>query len=224
MRITLAQSGPSDRLATPEEIRQVTEEVLARADYRAADDSTFLGRVLESFFEQLGRLLLRVDGTGGFNSVVAAVGLTLLVIALVVLLILFLRRFRRSETIQTVVEGPVGRPAASWADEAVRYENEGDLRQAMRCRYRETLARLAAADLVDEVPGRTTGEYRAATRSALPAAAPAFDAFTDQFEDVWYGGGRVDRAGLEQAKQHQADVAGHIPSRRGSRTTSGVGA
>jgi hypothetical protein len=45
---------------------------------------------------------------------------------------------------------------------------------------------LIERDLVDDVPGRTAGEYRAEVDAGLPAAAPAFSEASDLFELAWY--------------------------------------
>ena len=38
-----------------------------------------------------------------------------------------------------------------------------------------------------DVPGRTSGEYRADVRESLPEVAEAFAAAADLFERAWYG-------------------------------------
>jgi hypothetical protein len=46
---------------------------------------------------------------------------------------------------------------------------------------------LAARGLVEEVPGRTAGEYRREVGRAVPAAAADFAGATELFEVAWYG-------------------------------------
>ncbi len=48
------------------------------------------------------------------------------------------------------------------------------------------VAELASRGLVEEVPGRTTGEYRAGVARALPEGAAPFTEATHLFEDAWY--------------------------------------
>jgi hypothetical protein len=57
----------------------------------------------------------------------------------------------------------------------------------LRCRYRALVADLATRGLVDEIPGRTTGEYRRELASSLPSALDEFSGATDLFERAWYG-------------------------------------
>lgn len=199
--------------ADPDTIRRTAEEVLSQADYAEAGGPSLLDRALQAALEQLGRLLLRFDGDGGAGSIVAALALVAIVLALLTAVVVFLGRLRRGATVSTVVTGPIGRTPVSWADEAERHLREGAYREALRCRYRETLAVLAAADLVDEVPGRTTGEYLHAVTTALPAAADPFATLTGRFEDVWYGGDDVDVDDLAAVHALQARIVDAVPRR-----------
>ncbi len=195
----------------PEEVRRVTEAVLEQADYDVSDGPTLLDSLVNAVLEQLGRLLLRVDGDGGTGSVVAALALVAVVVALVVALAVLLRRLRRSGRVQTVVQGPVGRAHTSWAAQAQQAEAAGDLREALRCRWHETIALLAEAGLVREVPGRTTGEYLRAAVVSLPAASVPLTAMTQRFEAVWYGGEAVDADALAAIRADQARVVAAVP-------------
>jgi hypothetical protein len=58
----------------------------------------------------------------------------------------------------------------------------------MRARYRELVRTLVDERVLDDVPGRTTGEYDRELSAARPAAAEAFTGMSSLFEDVWYGG------------------------------------
>jgi hypothetical protein len=78
------------------------------------------------------------------------------------------------------------RPPADWRAEAAGHEAAGRWRDALRCHWRATVAELAARGLVEEVPGRTTGEYRAGVARAVPAVAEPFSRSTRLFEDAWY--------------------------------------
>ncbi len=79
------------------------------------------------------------------------------------------------------------RPVAAWDADATRFEAEGRWRDALRCRYRSLVASLARAGVVDEVPGRTAGEYRAVVGQTRPSVAEPFAGATDLFERAWYG-------------------------------------
>ncbi|CAN5197861.1 hypothetical protein BH23ACT9_BH23ACT9_00360 [soil metagenome] len=190
----LAQAPDAEiaQAADPDAIRRTTADVLSQADYGVGGGPTVLDRVIGWVLEQLGRLLLRFDGDGGTGSVIAGLVLVVAVGALLTVAVVFLRRLRRGGALEHALEGPAGRPPRSWADEAERHEREGDLRQALRCRYRETVAMLATAGLIEEIPGRTTGEYARAVAVSLPAAQGPFDRLTHQFDDIWYGGRPVD--------------------------------
>src|SRR5207244_8332949 len=79
------------------------------------------------------------------------------------------------------------RPPGDWEAGAAGHEAAGRWRDAVRCRYRALVADLARRGVVDEVPGRTSGEYRAEVTASLPAAAADFTGATDLFERAWYG-------------------------------------
>jgi hypothetical protein len=92
-----------------------------------------------------------------------------------------------SPEVRAAVPGTPRRPAADWRAEAEAHERAGAWRPAVRCRYRALVAELAARGLVDEVPGRTAGEYRHQVRRNLPDAAADFAGATELFELAWYG-------------------------------------
>ena len=71
----------------------------------------------------------------------------------------------------------------------------------MRARYRELVRSLIDDGVLDDLPGRTTGEYRGEFVSARPTAADSFVALTDLFEAVWYGGIDTDAADNQRFRQ-----------------------
>ena len=83
-------------------------------------------------------------------------------------------------------EGVVLSPAA-WRERADRLAAEGRFREALRCRYCALIAELARRGLLDEVPGRTSGDYERLVRSLLPEVAQQFASVTARFESCWYG-------------------------------------
>ena len=50
------------------------------------------------------------------------------------------------------------------------------------------MADLARRGVLEEIPGRTAGEYRVELGGAVPAAGPSFAGATELFERAWYGG------------------------------------
>lgn len=173
----------------PDEVRRVTEDVLARPEYRETDPS-FLDRALGWIFEHLGRLLEAAGG--GAAPILAGAVLLVLVLAVVVLAVRFGGTVSRDRDLPRAVPGRVGRPPADWAREASQHESAGRWRDAVRCRYRALVAELAAAGLVREVPGRTAGEYLGELVRAAPDARAPFAAVTRRFEGTWYGEERAD--------------------------------
>jgi Domain of unknown function (DUF4129) len=169
----------------PERVREAVREVLARPEFRPPD-RTLLQRAFDWLLEQAGRLLaeLGASGAGGI------VGLAVLVLALLGIGLLaarFSRGMTPSPEVRAAIPGAPRRPAADWRAEAEAHERAGAWRAAVRCRYRALVADLAARGLVEEVPGRTAGEYRRQVGRSLPDAAADFAGATELFELAWYG-------------------------------------
>jgi hypothetical protein len=98
------------------------------------------------------------------------------------------------------------RTAREWRAEADAHERAGEWRDALRARYRALVADLAARGLVDEVPGRTAGEYRTEVTDSAPRAAPEFGGATELFERAWYGNRPTGAAESEQFRDLEARV------------------
>lgn len=74
-----------------------------------------------------------------------------------------------------------------WRKLAVEALAAGRYREALRCRYRALVGDLARRGLLDEIPGRTTGEERAQFAAKGSPAQREFNDATDLFDGVWYG-------------------------------------
>jgi hypothetical protein len=101
----------------------------------------------------------------------------------------FFRRLQHPVASAGVVitdEAPALSPAA-WRQRAASLASEGRYREALRCRYCALVGELAQRGLLDEVPGRTSGEYERVVRAVVPGAAPQFAWVTALFESCWYG-------------------------------------
>lgn len=143
----------------------------------------------------------------------------LLIAAVAAAVVMLLRRpFSRSRTAssteedhdddEVIDEGAVfvdrSREPVDWRKEADEHRRAGRFRDALRCRYRALVGDLARRGLIDEIPGRTTGEHRRQVHEVTPAAASPFDDAADLFDGAWYGHADVDVAdddrfvGLEQ--------------------------
>ena len=202
----------------PDLARRTADEVLARSEY-AGIEPTLLQRAWGWVAEQLGRALDALGGSGQARLV----GTLLLLVGVAAVAILaarFARGVRRDPEVAAATTGPVGRAGADWAAEASAHEQAGRWREAVRCRYREVVADLAGAGLVDEVPGRTAGEYLAEVRDAAPAAGTPFAAMTGAFEEAWYGNAAVAEGDLRALRED----AGRLRRVTGLRSRQTVGA
>lgn len=181
------------RLAIPphtaDDARRAARSVLGRAEFDEPP-TPLLERLQEALFELVGRLLARIV-EGATGSPIGWLVTALVAAALVALVVRFARGVTRDPA-REAAGGPVARRAArDWRAEAAALEGAGEWRAALRCRYRALVADLAARGLVDEVPGRTAGEYRAEVAENVPLVAEPFAGATTLFERAWYGGAAV---------------------------------
>lgn len=192
------------------------EDVLSRPEFEAAKPQWWevvldaIGDFFAGIFEALS--------AGDRGSIIGTVVLVTVVLAGVAVLARFARSVRRDAAVAVALDVQIGRSAGDWLVEAAAHEQAARWREAVRCRYRALLAELAAAGLVEEVRGRTSGEYRAAVASDVPAASVAFDEATRAFDLAWYGHDDVsadDVTALQEAAQlvlHDAGV-GRVPAK-----------
>ena len=188
MRLASPETLPPPA-AGAEEIREGAEEILRRPEFQPPPRSLYQ-RALDEIGELLGEAIEAIVG-GTSGAVLAWMVLAVVVSALVYLVARGVQSGRRRPDLATApvidVDGDIGRPFAAWDAEAARLEGEGRWREALRCRYRSLIAALAGAGVVDEIPGRTAGEYRTLVRGTRPQVDGPFAGATDLFERAWYG-------------------------------------
>ena len=171
---------------TAEDARRAADRILSRPSFREPEPS-LVERLRDWVIEGMGRLLARVlEGASG--SPLGWIAVALVVTVLVVLAVRFARGIVRDPEHDAVAPPLARRAPSEWRAEASAHEARGDWRAALRCRYRALVADLAARGLVEEVPGRTAGEYRREVDVNVPAVAGDFAGATTLFESVWYGG------------------------------------
>lgn len=174
-----AQSGSS-----PEELRQTADDVMARQEFQRPEP-TLLERVQEWVGERLGELFEGLTG-GGAGSLIGWIILVAAIGALIWSLTRLGRSVRADPALSARVRIDQGRTPDAWRAEAEGFEAEGRWKEALRCRYRALLGDLVRAGVIDDVPGRTTGEYRREVDAGLPAASGSMDEATELFELAWY--------------------------------------
>jgi len=173
--------------APPATVREAAKQIMSRPEFQQPARSLYQ-RFLDWVLRRVGDA---IDVLAG-NASGTIVAWLLLVLALAAVGFLVFRGLQsgrplaNGEAVGVNVERR--RPPADWDADALRLEAAGDWRGALRCRYRALVARLARAGLIEEIPGRTAGEYQALVNAALPERAPVFTDATDLFERAWYGG------------------------------------
>jgi uncharacterized protein DUF4129 len=179
------QGGLRVPVRDPRQVREVTREVLSRPEFRVPERS-LMERMIDWVLEMIGRLLAALGGSGA-GGIVGLVLLGLILVGVGVLAARFSRGLTSSPEVAAAVPGGRLRSAAEWRAEAEAHERAGAWREAVRSRYRALVADLALRGVVEEVPGRTAGEYRREVGQALPDAAGDFAGATELFEVAWYG-------------------------------------
>jgi Domain of unknown function (DUF4129) len=188
----------------PDQVREAVREVLSRPEFQPPD-RPILDRLLDGALELIGRLLAAIGGSGA-GGIVGLVLLALVLLGVAVLAARFSRGLTPSPEVAAAVPGGARRSAADWLAAAEAQERVGAWREAVRSRYRALVADLDARGVLEEVPGRTAGEYRREVGRALPDAAADFAGATELFEVAWYG--RADPGARQAARLR--DLSGRV--------------
>lgn len=169
----------------PGQIHRAVDDVLARPEFQPAA-RPLLDRIWSWIVTRLGELLASLTTTAA-GSIIGLAIFALILLLLGLLAARFVRTMSRSPEVAAAVVATPRRSAAEWRAEAETHEAAGEWRQAVRCRYRALVADLAGRGVIEEVPGRTSGEYRGEVDHNLPGAAEAFAGATEVFDRAWYG-------------------------------------
>ncbi|MGI8794416.1 MAG: DUF4129 domain-containing protein [Acidimicrobiales bacterium] len=210
-----AASVPPEQLPPPgpsaEEIRRTIEEVLSRPEFR--DETTLYERVVRWIQEQLLELIGLL--TGGGRAAFLAWAVLLLAGAAVVYMIVKVvgntsgaGPGRGAAGGASISVSAQTRSSVAWEAEAGEHAAAGRWREAIRCRWRAMVARLAERGTVEEQADRTAGDYRRQVAGASPALSAAFDDATSVFERAWYGEAEVDADEHQRLVDATAALAG----------------
>jgi hypothetical protein len=197
---------------TPEEIRELADEILARSEFDEPEPNLF-----ERITTWIDDRIQDVLGFIGGSLVFQVVAVVLLIVG-IVFLVRWLwgldrrgRRRRGRGDDGVSIDEVRRRSPAAWRAEADEREARGEWKLALRCRYRALVGDLLAERLVDDVAGRTTGELRADVAARAPERAEAFSAASDLFDLAWY----ADRpTGPEESARFQAFALAATGARR----------
>ena len=118
------------------------------------------------------------------------------------------------EVEQAAVAIDRSREPTNWRAEADEHRRAGRYRDALRCRYRALVGDLARRGLIDEIPGRTTGEERTQLHHVQPDAGTPFASAADLFDDAWYGHVAVDADDDERFQSFERDVLTSTAARK----------
>lgn len=183
----------------PDEARRAARDILSGAEYAEPQES-LVERAVSWIFERLGDAIATLTGGGAGGAIgwviVAVLGAGAVWLVVRALRVPAVRRVGEGDLVRYGTEAH--RDASAWLREADRLSAAGDHRGALRCRYQGFLAGMVTEGLVDDVAGRTSGEYQAVLQARLPQHAGTVDDITRTFEDVWYGGAPAGAVELER--------------------------
>ncbi len=168
-----------------DEVRDAIGEVLARDEFQRPGPG-----LMQRLRQEVVDLIERALGAlldGGRGTIIAWAILAAAVLAIVAVTLRFARGVTRDPGRGVPSVATPRRGAADWRADAEAAERAGQWRQALRCRYRALVAELADRGVVEEVAGRTAGEYRAEVAGSAPTVAAPFGGATELFERAWYG-------------------------------------
>lgn len=196
----------------PDDVRQAADEVLSRPEF-GEPPTTLLERIADWIADLFGDPPSRTVDPGGAGSGGSGILSVLLLVVIVVLIVLLVRallrqpRLRRTDADpEPTIEVTEHRSASAWERSAAEHEAAGDWKEAARCHFRALLERLVDRGIVDEVPGRTTGELRAEVADRAPAAAGDFAEVATLFDTAWYGDAGTGPEDVRRLVDHAARV------------------
>ena len=171
----------------PAEVRQTADEVLSRPEFQ--DDPSIFERITTWIFDRINDLFEALGGGSGGQSLLGWIFLAALAGLLGWILFRLLRGLQppsgRGEGDEVVVTAGGGR--VDWLARAAEAEAAGRWRLGLRCRYRALAASLVGLGVLDDIPGRTTGEHRHEVAQRAPEASSAFAGAAELFDRAWYG-------------------------------------
>jgi hypothetical protein len=194
----------------PEEVRDLADRILARPEF--GDQRSLVERAEDWITERLGDLANDLVGGAGSDAVGWAV-VAVLTAASLILAVRYTRRVQRDPGAAPAAVDVRHRPAHDWRADAEAHERAGAWRSALRCRYRALVAELDRSGVVEEVPGRTAGEYRRQVGASAPEVAGMFGAATSLFESAWYGNRPTGPGEAAQFRSLAAGVEGGVRRR-----------
>ncbi|MEL7209323.1 MAG: DUF4129 domain-containing protein [Actinomycetota bacterium] len=215
------QEQPPVPASTPDELRESADEVLSRAEFDRPEP-TILERIRNWLSDRIDEAIQSLTG-GGAGTVVGWIVLVLAIAALVWAVVKLSRTVSSDPAVEAAeIRIDQGRTPAEWQGEAARLEAAGRWKEALRCRYRALLGDLVRAGVLEDVPGRTTGEYRREVDDGLTGASDAFGEATELFELAWYADVPTAEAESARFRELATDVVATASDPRAGRRLAGA--
>lgn len=165
--------------------RDEARNELRKAIYHAGDPSP-VQRVLRWVVDRIGDVLHQVVNVapGGMPSFVIVV---VLIVALAVAVRLGLGPARLRDALTDRRRDARSRTAAEYRAEAEAFAARGELKEAVRARFRAVIRELEERGVLDPRPGRTAGEIAREGGAAVASIAVPLTDAAGAFDLAWYG-------------------------------------
>lgn len=180
--------GPlPDPQQSPAEVRDAADDVLSRPEFQ--HEPGLVERATTWIFDRLNGLFSALGGGAGGQSLLGWVALALLAGVVGFFVYRLLRTVQPPTGDDDESEVSVTRSGRriDWLERAADAEADGRWRLGLRCRYRALAASLTTLGVLDDIPGRTTGEHRQEVTRRAPEASVPFAGAAELFDRAWYG-------------------------------------
>ena len=210
-----ASSAEPKSLANPTSFaaaRVVANRVLAREEFRAEAEPSWLDRGIAWAEGWLFALLQGMGDVGAHNPWIAPVLEWLCFGLAAACLLVFVHRSLRRQVVRLSFAGALSLPSETglqgtdWMGEAARYEAEGRGREALHCLYWAAIALLEARKAWRPNATRTPREYLRLLRPGSETQR-LLGALTRRFERTWYGSEEATAESLQAARREFASLA-----------------
>lgn len=204
-----AVSKPTANPASFAAARVVANRVLAREEFRAEAEPSWLDRGIAWAEGWLFALLQGMGDVGAHNPWIAPVLEWLCFGLAAAALLVFVHRSLRRQAVRLSFAGARSLPSKTglqgtdWTGEAARYEAEGRWREALHCLYWAAIALLEARKAWRPNATRTPREYIRLLRPGSETQR-LLSALTRRFERTWYGSEQATAESLQATRREFA--------------------
>ncbi|MGI9603616.1 MAG: DUF4129 domain-containing protein [Acidimicrobiales bacterium] len=217
----------------PDDVDRLADDILGRAEFQPPE-RTWLRRQWDRFADWLRSLFddgneqipeadipTEAASGGGPGSLVAYLLLAaVLVLAAWVIWRVVKHRPPRAvsdDDPDVTIDIDEHRSSSDWRSRAEALAADGQWKESVRAWLRWGVASLIDRDVLEDVPGRTTGEFRRSVADDHPDLQADFDRASLLFDEVWYADRPATAETVESMRRDIEAVVEQAPRRHRSR-------